>query len=329
MLENVTIRTRLIAVLSLLAILLAIIGIQGILAMRATNASLNTVYVDRMIPTGQIAQINELMQENMRQLHLASMHDPRLPESKLHDHPIGVHLDKVAKNIDAISDVWKDYMASYLTPEEKLLADEFAAKRATFVQDGLKPAAKLYEAGQFVEGNSAMVKIVGPLYASAKDGVGKLLQLQLDVAKSEYDKSEASYRKTFAVATAVIVAGIVLAAVLGTWIVHTLFAQLGGEPRYVAETVNRVAEGDLSVKVRIAPRDTSSALYSISHMIARLSQIIGDVNAASGALNNAAGQVSATAQSLSQASSEQAASVEETTASIEQMTASITQNTEN
>ena len=117
MFSNVTIKARLIGVLAVLSILLLIIGAQGLMGMRAGNTSLGSVYANRLIPTGQIAQINLLMLENVRQLHLASMHDPRLPESKLHDHPITVHLDVVENNIGTIGGIWKEYTATTLTPE--------------------------------------------------------------------------------------------------------------------------------------------------------------------------------------------------------------------
>ncbi|MBI4986095.1 MAG: methyl-accepting chemotaxis protein [Rhodocyclales bacterium] len=324
-----TIKTRLIGVLVLLSALLLIIGIQGVVGMKNVNEGLGTVYNDRLIPTGQLAQINLLMQENMRQLHLASMHDPRLPESKLHDHPISMHLDLVKKNIETIGGIWKEYMATYLTPEEKLLADEYQVKRGRFVKEGLLGAIDDYNKNDFPEANAHLVKFVGPMFIEARDVAEKLLQLQIDVAKQEFDKAEASYHQTLTLATIIIGGGILFAAVLGFWIVRTLFGQLGGEPRYVAEIANRVAEGDLTVHVEIKEKDSSSALYAVQTMITKLSGIIGEVNTAAEALNNASQQVSATAQSLSQSSSEQAASVEETTASIEQMTASITQNTEN
>ncbi|MEJ2592778.1 MAG: Tar ligand binding domain-containing protein, partial [Candidatus Thiodiazotropha sp.] len=116
MFEHLTIMSRLIGVLSLLSVLLVVIGVQGVLGMRATNAGLETVYNDRLVPTGQLAHINDMMQESMRQLHLSAMHDPRLPESKLHDHPITKHLDVVKKNIAEVNDIWKAYMSTYLTP---------------------------------------------------------------------------------------------------------------------------------------------------------------------------------------------------------------------
>ncbi|WP_435627179.1 methyl-accepting chemotaxis protein [Candidatus Ferrigenium straubiae] len=93
---------------------------------------------------------------------------------------------------------------------------------------------------------------------------------------------------------------------------------------------NRLAEGDLTVKVEVTSKDeTGQLLSAMQNMTGKLSQIIGEVRGAADALSSASEEVSATAQSMSQATSEQAASVEETSASVEQMSASINQNTEN
>jgi len=329
MFSNITIKARLIGVLVVLSALLLIVGAQGLLGMRASNASLGSVYNDRLIPTGQIAEINLLMLENMRQLHLAAMHDPRLPESTLHDHPITAHLDVLKKNIDTIGELWKAYMATTLTPEEKILAEEYAAKRARFVKEGLLGAVEHINKSNFADANAHLVKVVGPLFIEARGVAEKLLKLQIDEASKEFKTSTDAYDRSLTLDIGIIGGGMLFAALLGFWIVRTLFAQLGAEPRDLSAVVSRVADGDLSVQVTTRPGDTSSALYAIKSMTTKLSGIIGEVNVASEALNNAAGQVSQTAQSLSQSSSEQAASVEETTASIEQMTASITQNTEN
>ena len=94
--------------------------------------------------------------------------------------------------------------------------------------------------------------------------------------------------------------------------------------------VNRLAEGDLSVRIDATTKDEiGQMLQAMRNMITRLSQVVTDVNSGAQALASASEEVSATSQSLSQASSEQAAGVEETSASIEQMTSSIAQNTEN
>ncbi|WP_413195150.1 methyl-accepting chemotaxis protein [Pararobbsia alpina] len=122
---------------------------------------------------------------------------------------------------------------------------------------------------------------------------------------------------------------VVLALGMALIITRSLVRQLGGEPVYVADIANSVANGDLTLDVQIRNGDSSSVLFAMRSMVAKLSQVVTEVNSGAESLAGASEEVSATAMSLSQASSEQAAGVEETSASIEEMTASISQNTEN
>lgn len=101
-----------------------------------------------------------------------------------------------------------------------------------------------------------------------------------------------------------------------------------GSIRDMSEAAGRIADGDLTVRIR--PRSERDLLAnSLANMVGKLSQVIGEVRSGAAALTGASAQVSATSQSLSQGTSEQAASVEETTSSLEQMSASITKNAEN
>ncbi len=105
---------------------------------------------------------------------------------------------------------------------------------------------------------------------------------------------------------------------------------VGGPLAEAVGTVDRVADGDLTVRAHVASRDeTGRMLASLNTTVERLQQVIAEVRAGANGLAGAAGQVSDASQSLSQGASEQAASVEETTSSLEQMSASITQNADN
>ena len=95
-------------------------------------------------------------------------------------------------------------MATYLTPDEARLATDFAAKRGRFEEEGLKKVMAFYETGRYADANMYLIKTVGPLYVESKDAVEKLLQLQSDVAKEEYDKAEAAYQQTLYTAIAII-----------------------------------------------------------------------------------------------------------------------------
>ncbi len=139
------------------------------------------------------------------------------------------------------------------------------------------------------------------------------------VAQQEY----ASARSLMlAVGGSALIIGIILAVWLTFSITRPLNEAVG--------VANRLAEGDLSVRIEATSRDeTGRLLGAMKNMVEKLSQIITEVRSAADNLSSASEEVSATAQSLSQGSSEQAASVEETSASVEQMSASISQNTEN
>jgi methyl-accepting chemotaxis protein len=119
---------------------------------------------------------------------------------------------------------------------------------------------------------------------------------------------------------------VVVAVGIAFWVTRSITRPLS----QAVDVANRLAEGDLTVRVESNSKDeTGQLLSAMQNMVGKLSSVVTEVNGAAEALAGASEEVSATAQSLSQASSEQAAGVEETSASIEQMTASIAQNTEN
>jgi carbonic anhydrase len=97
---NMTVKMKLVGLIGFLSVLLIAIGIIGLRGIGSSNDKLMTIYNDRLVPAGQLAMINKLQSENQRQVHLMLMHDPRLPESKLHDHPLSFHTDKMAENRD-------------------------------------------------------------------------------------------------------------------------------------------------------------------------------------------------------------------------------------
>jgi len=152
-----------------------------------------------------------------------------------------------------------------------------------------------------------------------------------NVELGDQGAKEAVAVKAQAMRNSMIIAVITLAviAAIAFFIARALIRQLGGEPDYAAEVVNAIANGNLTMDVRLRPGDTRSLLYSMSTMVDNLARVVREVNDGAESLASASEEVSATAQSLAQGASEQAAAAEESSAAIEQMSASIAQNTEN
>ncbi|MFO0596374.1 MAG: methyl-accepting chemotaxis protein [Myxococcaceae bacterium] len=122
---------------------------------------------------------------------------------------------------------------------------------------------------------------------------------------------------------------LVLLTVLGFLISRSLTRQLGGEPQDAADIAARIAQGDLTVDVKVRAGDTTSMMAQFQRMTGRLGEVMTNVRGTADALASASEQLNATADSVSQASTEQSASAEETSASMEQMNASIARNNEN
>ncbi|MEW6765116.1 MAG: methyl-accepting chemotaxis protein [Pseudomonadota bacterium] len=121
-----------------------------------------------------------------------------------------------------------------------------------------------------------------------------------------------------------------LALVLGMLIIFWVARGITRPLNEAVQVANRLAEGDLTVRVNVNSNDEIGLLLTaMRDMVEKLTRVVTDINSAVDGLSSASEEVSATAQTMSQGASEQAASVEETSASLEQMNASIQQNTEN
>jgi len=165
-----------------------------------------------------------------------------------------------------------------------------------------------------------------PTYNAFANATNAFIDYQTELAEQVGTDAE-----DLASSSRTLVIGLTVAAVLiGVFLAFLITRSITRPVNEALNAANRLAEGDLTVKLESDSKDEVGMLMqAMQNMIGKLTQIIGEVRTAADNLTNAAGQVSATAQSLSQSSSEQAASVEETTSSMEQMSASITQNTEN
>src|SRR4030065_2897307 len=130
MFKNLSVKARLVFILSFMAVLLMVIGIIGIRGMGKTEAGLKTVYEDRTVPLGQVGHIEALLLQNRLAIAVALV----TPTPEV----IGDATAKVDNNIAEISKIWDTYMATYLTPEEKVLAETFAVDRKRFVIEGLQ-----------------------------------------------------------------------------------------------------------------------------------------------------------------------------------------------
>ena len=112
-----TIKTRIIATLSLLFVMMLGISSYGPAVNMIQSAS-----IDDALLEGKIVQIQHLMEKSRGQLALALQHHPRFEFAVLHNHPVENHLRLVQENITEVEKRWDEYSSHIQDPAEKALA---------------------------------------------------------------------------------------------------------------------------------------------------------------------------------------------------------------
>jgi len=208
-------------------------------------------------------------------------------------------LDEDRRLFEDIRARWKDYLAEH----EKILA----LARQKDSREALLAARDRTQQGF----DDLSVKL------------DELVAFNARFAKEATARSEAAYEAM----QRSILAMCVLASLFFVVIGFVLFRSLARPLNEAVAVADRIAEGNLTVRIDVRREDEVGVLLtSMQRMARKLAQVIGEVREGANALAAASSQVSASSQNLAQGNSEQASSVEETTTSLEQMTASIAQN---
>ncbi len=126
--------------------------------------------------------------------------------------------------------------------------------------------------------------------------------------------------------------GAVLMAIIGGmgWrMARKLYRQLGGEPDYAVEVVQKIGGGDLGVAVRVRPGDEASLLHAMHQMQQSLAGTVAEIRGSTDTIATASGQIASGNQDLSSRTEQQASSLQQTAASMEELTSTVKQNADN
>ena len=317
MLRNLTIKSRLVFVIVFLSLLLVSSGIIGISSLGSANSSLKSIYEDRLVPVTQLNTVLRLMAENRMVVAESMNGDPSV---------VSKRMDEVDRRVGEIGGIWNAYMATTMTPEEKALAEKSVESRNRYVSDGLKPTVEALRAANV---QMAMELLQGPMsqhYAAFQEQFDALIQLQADIAKREYEKTQSLYIAVRNISIIAILAGLVLAGLIGLWLIRAISVPLQEAIRFAKS----VAEGDLSRTIEIKTTDETGQLLAVlKSMSESLARTVGQVRIATDTIGVASREIATGNADLSSRTESQASSLEETASSMEELTSTVKQNADN
>jgi len=316
--NHLKISTRLMLLIGLMSVLLLIVGGIGLYGTDQTKDGLRTVYEDRAVPLGQLAQIQANLLEN--RLSLTNAIASFTPEEVKR-----VSTD-IEKTLADTGKLWSEFMATNLTVKEKQLASTFEADRARFMKEALQPTLAALQAGDYDKAKALNDTVVRPGYNPLREGISALVTLQLDEAKAEFQAANSRYNSMRALSIGSIVFGIAFGVLFGLTVMRNISRSL----KDAVEAADAVAQGDLSRSIPVHGKDELSLLLrSLAAMQQSLAQVVQRVRHGSESVSLASAEIAQGNQDLSGRTESQASALEETAASMEQLGSTVRQNADN
>ncbi len=317
MLNNMTIKSRLIAVISLLSLLLVGIGGLGLYGVDQSNQGLKTVYEDRTVVAVDLATMNDQWQFiRMNAVLAANLNDTAIAQARLAD---------TARRDAEVNKIWDAFMATYLVPEEAALAESYMVNAKTYVESRDR-TMQLATNGDFEAARENAISDAGPKFDILHKNVFDLVNLQGRVAAEEYAQAQANFENVFMVTSVAVVLGVILAIVIGFMLVRAIVGPLND----AIGVANAVASGDLTSRIDASStNETGRLLQALKQMNDNLIDLVGKVRTGTDSITTASGEIASGNSDLSQRTEEQASSLEETASSMEELTSTVKQNADN
>ncbi|MFY3386381.1 MCP four helix bundle domain-containing protein, partial [Paracidovorax sp. MALMAid1276] len=310
------ISTRLAGLLTALCLLVLVVGGAGLFGMAQSNAGLRSVYDDRVVPLKQIKIVADMYAVNVVDAAHKVRDGAMTPAQGL---------QAVADARKAIESNVKDYLATQLVPEELRLIEQLKPLRAK------ADAATEVLVGHFRSGDVAALtayaaKEMYPAIDPLQEVLGQLMQVQLDRAKAEYERADASFQTLRAVALTAVVLGIALAVLMGGAMIRQISRSLDN----AVQITDSVAQGDLTVPIHARGKDEIAQLLGgLTTMRDNLAQVVSGVRGNAQGVASASAEIASGNHDLSIRTEEQASALQETAASMEELSSTVKQNADN
>ncbi|MGI9215632.1 MAG: methyl-accepting chemotaxis protein, partial [Hydrogenophaga sp.] len=117
-----------------------------------------------------------------------------------------------------------------------------------------------------------------------------------------------------------------VASGFAVWIVLTVYAQIGGEPRFAVKLMQRIGAGQLDTPIRLGKGDTTSLMASASSMQDGLRTVVAEVRERAHSVELTCAEIEAGGNDLATRTAAQSHALAETSAAAEELTASADHN---
>lgn len=322
--KDISIKFRLIFLIGFLSVLLIVMVAVGLVTMKSTNETMETVYNDNIVSLGQLEKISALINKN--QLLVAEVVTGQLSEFPDDEAEIDKQVVVIKQLISDIDTIWQKYLSGNLTEEERHLAEAFDEARKQYGMTGLLPAIAALVAHDIQQATEILQGPMKETYPGVRDAIEGVLQYQLKFAHERFAAAHADYALVRNISLSMMVIGLLLATGVGIGMIRSISRPLNA----AVEVAESVASGDLTHQIKSDSSDeTGKLMRAMESMNENLSNIVSEVRSGTDTILNASQDIASGNSDLSRRTQLQASSLEVTAASMEELTGTVRQNAEN
>ncbi|MDD5028851.1 MAG: methyl-accepting chemotaxis protein [Rhodoferax sp.] len=312
------IQRRLTLLMMLAALLICAVGVLGLAGMSSTNQQVQSLYREGAHPISLLDKIARLQLRNHAALSAAiAQNQPETTQALMQD---------VEKNTEIISKNWAEYLAIGHGPDEKKIQDDYAALRARYLTEGLKPTLEALRKNDMAQAlalyNDAANKQFVPLQANLD---AQLAQQDIN-AKQTMDDADANFNIVRITAVLGVLASMALLFVLGWRLQRSITAPINA----AVAISKQIAAGFLGNPIERSGTDEVGQLMNALHAMQKsLASMAEAVFVSAQSVSAEANAISQSNEALAGRTGEQASSLQETASNMEEVSVTVKHNIEN
>jgi methyl-accepting chemotaxis protein len=321
MLSNMTIKARLVMLVSVIMVGSVVISVAAYIGISNLQTATQDIAERRIQLIRSVNKLMYTMADNRAQLMRAMQHDPANPASKLHDHPISKHLDAIVANKELIDQYFLDMERDTHSEEGKSRLKELHEARTIYINEGLLLGVQAVKDGKFDDAGVLLSKKVNPLLDAALVK-GHAVADHEDIAgKSAYESAMAAAHN----AELVVLVGILAMLLVGIGLGYSVISSVTKSTGELSEAMERMSQdGDLSRRIAVHGNDElAKAAIAFNGLIESFANIIRQVSSSASQVSNTTVNLSSASMQISRGSQAQSEAAASTAAAVEEITVSI------
>uniref|UniRef100_UPI0035AFA95C PAS domain S-box protein n=1 Tax=Zoogloea sp. TaxID=49181 RepID=UPI0035AFA95C len=247
------VRSALVLSMAVLTVIVVAQGVIGVTKLADANQDGEMLVERRLKPSLDVMKIEAALAEARAQTLLGLLHAPDAAVSKMHEHPLSIHLDAMDK-AQAEAERMRQGYAEYAkaAPEDQQARfKKLSDAQEAFIAQGLKPAREALAAGRYEDASRIVLNEVQPRYKTTMENGAAVLE-DLAARVDEQRKHQAStMSETITLTVIGVVIAILFAAGLAWWLVRRVVGPL----RSALDVFQQIAQGNFHSAIETGRRD--------------------------------------------------------------------------